>query len=146
MLSGAMTDTSGESDQTMAFGLLLDQRDGMIVLGLPGTEYQLHLKLAGAALLPKNQMVRGRIRALAMRVDKVAGGGRFIEPLYGRPRRLQGRIIAASSQANTITVQCPCPVECQLTADQQASSFDVGHWVSFDVQRGATFHPSAWPG
>jgi hypothetical protein len=88
--------------------------------------------------------VAGRIEANARRVDVAAGhrGGAYIEPVFGRPRRLQGRILAADSAANTITVHCACPFVCRLTDPRQlAEDFQVGAMVMFDVERGARFQP-----
>ena len=123
-----------------AQGTLLEQREGVIVLGLPGTEYQLHLRVSNPLPTPPNRPVSGRIVARAKRVDIVQTGGRFIEPVYGRPRRLQGAVIATDPGQNTITVDCGhCPFECVLTANQRAASFPIGALVSFDVEAGAVF-------
>jgi hypothetical protein len=112
-----------------------------IVLGLPGTEYRLHLVVSSPVTPDAVGWVRGRIYARAMRVDVVGKGGRFAEPVYGRPRRLQGVVVATDVSANTITVQGPCPFVCTLTADQRPDDFAPGQFVGFDVQRGARFEP-----
>src|SRR5690606_12854034 len=84
--------------------------------------------------------VAGRIYARAKRVDIVRVGGRYIEPVYGRPRRLQGRVVAIDAEANAIAVHCACPIICTLTAPgQSAEQFTLGQLVSFDVERGARF-------
>ncbi len=88
-----------------------------------------------------NKPIAGAIRARALRVDVAGAGGRFIEPAYGRPCRVQGRIIATDAGANTITVRAACPVVCELTANQRAADLPVGAIASFDVQSGATFEP-----
>ncbi len=127
----------------IAQGTLLEQRDGMIVLGLPGTEYQLHLRVSNPLQTPAHRPVSGKIVARAKRVDVVQTGGRFIEPIYGRPRRLQGAVVATNPGRSSITVDCgPCPFECVLTANQRAASFPIGALVSFDVESGAVFETS----
>jgi len=83
--------------------------------------------------------VTGTIFCRAKRVDVVPSGGRFIEPVYGRPRRLQGRISEINPKANTITVDAGCPFVCEVTVGQKAPSFQVDQLVSFDVERGARF-------
>jgi hypothetical protein len=125
-------------------GVLLEKSPDTIVLGLPGTDYKLHLAVddAGAAHLPElGKPLTGRISARAKRVDKVRSGGRYIEPIMGRPRRIQGRISAIDAHAMTITVWCGCPFTCVLTMNQKAADFAVGDLVSFDVERGARFEP-----
>lgn len=127
------------TDPTTVQGVLLEQREGMIVLSLPGTDYQLHLRVDRPVAAQPNQRVAGRITARAKRVDVVQTGGRYIEPVYGRPRRLQGVVVAAEAGKNQIVVHCGCPFICELTAGQKALDFPLGALVSFDIERGATF-------
>ncbi len=122
-------------------GRLIQQQDGTVVLGLPGTDYQLHLQAPTPIHAKPHGRVSGVITARAKRVDVVGTGGRYIEPVYGRPRRLQGTITATDLTLNTLTVDCACPVVCKLTMGQDASQFSVGQLVSFDVERGATLTP-----
>jgi hypothetical protein len=72
-------------------------------------------------------------------VDVITAGGRFIEPVFGRPRRVQGRIIGGDVRGNTLTVLAAVPVTVKLMSNQKAGSFAVGQQVSFDVEPGATF-------
>lgn len=134
-----MTQTIPTEDASMTRGLLLRKEPTQIILGLIDTDYQLHLQVDSMMEGALNQPINGHIFARAKRVDVVRAGGRFIEPVYGRPRRLQGRVTAVHSQANAITVHCGCSFFCELTAGQQASDFSVGLLVSFDVERGAVF-------
>jgi len=129
------------ANRSMVHGQLIEAGPEQIVLGLPGTDYQLHLVVSGPVSGEVGGRVAGRIRAKARRVDVVRTGGRYIEPVYGRPRRVQGRIIETDVAANTITVQCGCAMVCELMAGQKASDFSTGQLVSFDVERGATFVP-----
>ena len=126
----------------LARGLLVEIAEGSIGLNLPGTDYRLHLlvdaPVKGGEL---NKPIDGRILARAKRVDIVHTGGRYIEPVYGRPRRIQGRVIATDQEANTITVNCGTPFVCYLTADQKPRDFEIGSLVSFDIERGAQFEP-----
>ena len=131
-------------------GVLISRSENQIVLGLPGTDYQLHLEIEETDDLDAqpNDWVTGIIHARARRVDTVHTGGRFIEPVYGRPRRLQGTIVGTDLDANTITVDCGptsesvrtgCPFVCELVAGQKSAHLGVGALVGFDVERGATF-------
>ena len=115
----------------------------MVVLALPHTDYRIHLVADTASDALKhaevNKPIGGRIYAQAKRVDVVNTGGRFIEPVYGRPRRIQGRIISTDENANTITLFCGCPITAHLMPLQKAGQFSVGQMVSFDVEKGARF-------
>lgn len=119
-----------------------------VVIGFPNTGYKMHLQplpAGGAAGATEvGRKVIGRIRADARRVDVVTSGGRFVEPIFGRPRRVQGSVIDVDPAANTITVHAGVPILCRLTdARQRADRFSPGQFVSFDVLRGATFEPAA---
>lgn len=129
------------TNSTTARGTYVGVKEGMIIMSLPDTDYRLHLVVDRQIDATIGKPIEGCIRARAKRVDVIRSGGRFIEPVYGRPRRVQGRIIATDAQANTITVRCACPIECELTANQQAARFTVGQLVSFDIESGATFEP-----
>lgn len=128
---------------THATGVLVEKGDGRIVLSLPHTDYRLHLAAdaaAGAlAAAELNGRIAGRIVAAAQRVDVVTTGGRYIEPLYGRPRRIQGTIVATDTKTNTITINCTVPVECRLMPGQRAADFQPGQFVTCALERGARF-------
>lgn len=116
-----------------------------VVVSFPNSDYKIHLLPVGPAVGEPGERVIGLIRAEAKRVDVVRSGGRYVEPVMGRPRRVQGSIVAVNPQQNSITVHAGVPIVCKLTAPdrlgdkQQASAFQVGQFVSFDVLRGATF-------
>jgi len=119
-------------------------KPAMVVLTFYNTQYELHLLPVGDVVSPANapegKRVEGSIRADAKRVDVVTSGGRYVEPVHGRPRRVQGSIVATDNTKNTITVNAGVPIECRLTDRRQsAAQFEVGQFVSFDVMRGATF-------
>ena len=116
-------------------------KDGMIALNLPGTDYQLHLAVAGAPATNAQKRVTGKVVAQARRVDIVNTGGVFIEPVIGRPRRLQGRVVAQDAAANTLTIKAVAPFVCKLDGNQKAEAFPMGALVSFDIERGALFEP-----
>lgn len=126
-------------DHSLVRGRLLAAEDAGIVLGLSGTDYRLHLVTDAPTLPDAVGCVRGRILADAMRVDVVETGGRYLEPVYGRPRRLQGAVLAVDARRNAIVVQGPCPFVCALTADQRAEDFQPGQLVSFDMKPGVRF-------
>lgn len=131
----------------IARGVLADEREGVIDLAVPGTDYRLSLVVAAplgareSGMLDKK--IRGVIRAQARRIDVVVTGGRFIEPVYGRPRRVQGVIVALDPGADTVTVKAhdALPIVCKTNAQQHAADFKIGQFVGFDVAPGATFTP-----
>ncbi|MCC7203788.1 MAG: hypothetical protein IT441_01815 [Phycisphaeraceae bacterium] len=133
---------TGSADMTsdLVRGRLEGQAAGMIELALPGTDYRLSLATSGEVKADAVGQVSGRVRARARRVDVIRAGGRYVEPVFGRPRRLQGSVVAVDAGVNTITVYCGCPFICELTSPgQRAEKFEVGQMVSFDVERGARF-------
>ncbi|TVQ60510.1 MAG: hypothetical protein EA378_11615 [Phycisphaerales bacterium] len=133
----------------IALGKLLEVVDATatkpsyIVVSFPNTSYRIHLHPQGAIRTELGKRIEGVIQADARRVDKVGSGGRYVEPVFGRPRRVQGSIVAKDDKANTITVHAGVPIVCRLTdARQRADQFEPGDFVSFDVLRGATFTES----
>jgi hypothetical protein len=105
-----------------------------------GTSYELHLIPKGPIQAKVGKRLVGIIRALARRIDIVQTGGRYIEPVMGRPRRIQGSIVAIGPSTNSIVVDASVPIHCECTDPQRpATSFQVGQFVSFDVIDGATF-------
>ena len=127
----------------IATGVLAEKSPEKLVLAVPGTDYRLHLIPVGQVQGPLSERIRGTIRANAQRVDVISAGGRFIEPVFGRPRRVQGRITGGDVNANTLTVLAAVPITVTLMPHQKASQFAIGQMVSFDVEPGATFEESA---
>lgn len=129
----------------IARGVLVDERDGTIDLAVPGTDYRLALAVGSPLNAREHDMldrrIRGVIRAQARRIDVVVTGGRYVEPVYGRPRRVQGVIVGLDPNADTVTVQAhdALPIVCKTNGIQHATDFKVGQFVSFDVAPGATF-------
>jgi hypothetical protein len=113
-----------------------------IALEVPNTNYQLHLVPApGSAItaLPGKRLI-GVIRAMARRVDVVDTGGMYLEPVIGRPRRVQGRVLAIFPEAGTILVNAGVPIHLRLTdSRQRPGDFAIGDLVSTDVLDGAVF-------
>jgi hypothetical protein len=133
---------SQTATDTIVSGKLLESDDERIVLGIPHSDYQLHLAPVGPVTADAHGQVRGTIASRAQRVDIIESGGRYIEPVYGRPRRIQGRIIGADATANSITVHAGLVIAATLMAPQKTTDFARGQMVSFDVYRGATFTPA----
>ena len=111
-------------------------------IAFPNTSYLLYLLPTAQVTAEPGKRILGTVHARACRVDVVHTGGRYIDPLVGRPRRVQGTITAIDATSNTLTVDAAVPVHLQLTAPgQSASDFAVGQLVSCSVLDGATFTP-----
>ena len=132
---------SAVSNSPVARGILLEQSSDKLVLGLPGTDYRIHLAIKTPVEQEIGKRVSGRIYGSARRVDVCGTGGRLIEPVYGRPRRVQGRVIAVDAEANRITVFAACPITVDLLPTQSTGDFAEGMMVTFDVQSGTRFEP-----
>ncbi len=123
----------------IATGVLAEKSPEKLVLAVPGTDYRIQLVPTGSIDAQVNDRISGVIRAQAQRADVCKAGGRYIEPVFGRPRRVQGRIIGGDVKANTITVLASVPVTATLCPQQKTGQFALGQMVSFDVEPGATF-------
>jgi hypothetical protein len=130
---------SALTSDPVAHGVLADVKEGFIVLSVPGTDYRVHLQVAAPLAAKIGDHISGTIYGSAKRIDIVPTGGRFIDPVYGRPRRLQGRITALDPVKNTISVYAGLPFHCTIMAPQKTSGFELGQMVSFDIERGARF-------
>ena len=131
-MSGAVSTTD-----PLAHGTLLEVKEGFVVLGVHGTDYRVHLAISGAPTAAIGDHVSGTIYATAKRVDAIPTGGRFIDPVYGRPRRLQGRVVSLDPVKNVISIFCGLPFHCTMMTDQKTSQFELGQMVAFDIERGA---------
>lgn len=115
-------------------------KPGHIVIEFPNTSYQMHLLPTGPITTPIGKRIIGTIRATARRVDLVQTGGKYVEPVFGRPRRVQGTVIGGDDRARTLIVDAGMPIHCTMNDARQAPSmFPQGALVSFDVLDGATF-------
>ncbi len=131
-------------------------KPGYLVLSIPGSQYRLHLRPAPgpeAIKTAPGKKIAGIIEGQCRRVDIVTTGGRLVEPVIGRPRRVHGTVIAADPAKGAITVNAggaaavdglPLPFTARLgDARQNPSQFPIGVMVAFDVLDGATFTPVA---
>ncbi len=129
-------------DPSLARGELLSfgPSNSYIVMGVPNTSYQLHLVPTAPVTTQPGKRLIGTIRLEARRVDAVGTGGQFVEPVFGRPRRVQGTVIAHAG--NALVIDAGIPIHAVLTdARQKAEQFAVGQLVSFDAVAGATITP-----
>lgn len=115
-------------------------KPGYIVVSFPNTSYQTHLIPTGPIAATVGKRILGVVRARTRRVDSVETGGRYVEPVFGRPRRVQGTVVATDAMANTITVNAGFPLVCVIGDERQrAEQFAIGDMVTFDLPDHATF-------
>ena len=118
---------------------LIEQGDGYAVFSITETDYQLKLKSYKPFDAPAGKRIRGTIHADARRLDTCDTGGRFIEPVYGSPFRMQGDIIAIDKAAQTVTINCCVPVVLRIGKGQRAADFEVGDFITTGIMPGASF-------
>lgn len=138
-----MPDTSAATaaPPTVA-GKLLDHADGKIVIALPGTDYRMRLVIEIEPPVAVGQKITGTIHATARRVDVIPAGGSYVEPVAGRPRRVQGRIVGGHVPSRTLYVKAGPTLICTLSDERQnVGDFHLNQLVSFDVEPGAVFKP-----
>ena len=112
------------------------------VISFPNTSYRVHLEPVGEITVRPGKTIVGTIHARAKRIDTCATGGRFIDPVFGRPRRVQGSIVAIEGDA--VVVNAGVPIHCEPTDPRQkASDFEVGQFVSMGIEAGASFEEAS---
>ncbi len=131
-------------DPCLARGVLrsVEERDDgvRIVLSVPNTSYEIELRCDAKPSTPVGSRILGTIHAKAKRMDVVGTGGRYVEPVSGRPRRVQGRVVRVED--GEVVVNAGVPIHCTPTHPRQsAKDFHEDQLLSFDVLAGASFSP-----
>ncbi len=138
------TAMNASPDTLHARATLAEAPDGRVVLLLPASDYRITLAVDAAPTTQVGKRIRGLVRAQARRIDVVTTGGRFIEPIYGRPRRIQGTILAVDPAADTVTIapHDAFPVVCRTNEAQRAAQFKPGQFVACDLAPTTSFTPT----
>lgn len=127
-------------DPSLARGTLAQAGPELITIEFPNTNYRLDLRPVSPVHAAPGKRIIGVIRLDARRIDKVDTGGRYVEPVYGPIRRVQGTVVAI--QGDAVVVNAGMPIHCRpIDPRQKASDFAAGDFVSFDAMPGATFEP-----
>jgi hypothetical protein len=122
---------------------VIERTDQRVVLGIPNTSYQLHLAPTEAIDTPVGRRVKGTIRLNVWKVDFVSAGGEYVEPIYGRPRRVQGKAVAQGPGDNSIIIEVyDTPFLADLPIRWKASEITPGTRIGVEVHAGATFEPA----
>jgi hypothetical protein len=107
--------------------------DSTITLRVPNMNYCNTFAIKGTApSVTPGERIRGTIHAPAWKVDRVDLGGNYVEPLYGRPRRMQGTILSVNTAANELTVQVAYEVTVKMPEKYNAADFHPGERVGWD--------------
>jgi len=136
-----MSETAAPSSPTtppVVSGVVDEVHDAWIQIRIPDTDYRLRLVPAQGLSVKVGDKIDGVIRAQALRMDVIPAGGRYIEPVQGRPRRVQGRVVGGNVSLNEVYIKAGPGVVVTPMAPQRASDFSIGQMVSFDVRDGAT--------
>ena len=136
-------------DPRTARGLFIEHvpetatKPGYVRLGFPNTSYKLDLIPEGEVAGTPGKRIEGTVHAQAARLDPIGGGGRFVEPVFGTPRRVQGRVIAVNAETNEVIVSAGVPFHLHPTDPRQkATDFAEGQMVTCGVKGGAVFRQS----
>ena len=129
-------------DSSVARLYLTGQSADAVVLNIPGTGYQIHLRPTAPVEPTPQGRVRGVVRLPVWKLDVITAGGAFIEPIFGRPRRVQGTVIGAEPSGNAVIVDIfGQPFVGDLPPRWNAAELATGTRVGLDVKEGGTFEP-----
>jgi hypothetical protein len=106
--------------------------NGIVTLAVPGSNYRNSFQIQGDAHLTPGERLRGTIHAPAWKVDRVELGGNYVEPLYGRPRRMQGTILSVNAATNELTVRVGYEATVRLPDKYKAADYKAGERVGWD--------------
>ena len=130
--------------ESLARGILESLTDEQMVLVVPHTEYRLHL----APTVPAGEFdryvgkrIRGVIEATALRIHPARGGGCFIEPVWGAPRIIAGKVCSVDEAGRRVLVDAGVPMWVTAPDGQDLSGLSEGQLVNFYVRSGTTFRP-----
>ena len=111
-----------------------------------GTAYRLELVLdgdAGALAGRVGKRVSGTVRGRALRAWHATAGGCFIEPVWGMPRIVQGRVLAVDVQSNAVLIELAVPAWIEMESSQPVAQWQTGDMLNFYVESGMRFTPAA---
>jgi hypothetical protein len=126
-------------------GRITEVRGDAVVFQPTGTVYELLLQLSDASKYdgPIDTPISGVVRLSARKVYSVHSGGNFIEPIFGRPRIVQGRVRHIAETGRNLIVQAGIAISVDLpeassAIDLPSGAIRVGHLVNVTVLPGAS--------
>ena|SRR5437868_7132878 len=128
----------GKTSDFPAVGKVVSRDDTSVVFNPLNTTYEWKLLAAnfGGAI---GQRVEGFISVTARKVYTVPSGGNFIQPIFGPPRIIQGRVKYLDEKE--MVIHASTSIIVQLPADQDA--FDLANG---DLMVGSLANVVALPG
>jgi hypothetical protein len=121
----------------------IKQIDGDTVVFVPsGTNYELHLKREGESITgPIDKPIEATIKVTARKLWTVPSGGNFVQPIFGSPRIIQGRVKWLDERR--MVVQAGANFLVELPGNSQAldlasGGVEVGSLVNVTALPGAT--------
>ncbi len=122
-----------------------DEDSPCVCLSFANTNYKLCLD-PGCCIDQLRSMVGktvlGTIHATARRIDAVGAGGRSIDPVAGRPRRVMGKIVGIDPRSNGLVVNVGPDMTVWLMVSapgQHAKDFADVECITCDILPGASF-------
>lgn len=123
---------------------LAEAADDHVVLTFAGTDYRTTLRVTARPTTEVGKRITGVISGQARRIDVCGTGGKYIEPVYGRPKRVQGKITAVDLTAGTVTVDAGAmSIVVKTDPSQNTGDFSEGDFVTFAMLPGAVFTPES---
>ena len=104
----------------------------LVTLKTPNANYRNTFRCSSAADLVVGKRISGSIHAPARKIEAVSQGGNYVEPLFGRPRRMQGLVLKLNAAENSLLVQTAYETHVQLPPHQQATDYPPGSRVGWD--------------
>lgn len=138
-ISAGMTSTETTAARIAARGKVLREENGMIVFAPAGTNYELHLQPAGPFHGSIGQLIEAFINVAARKVYTVSTGGNFIQPIFGTPRIIQGRVLALDERR--LIVHAGAAIGVDLPSESHAIDLNRG-----PIARGSMVNVVASPG
>lgn len=117
--------------------------DRVAMLAVPGTDYVLHLAVDRPLDIPPGRRVRGTLHAEALRMHSSGSGGKFIEPIWGMPRIVQGSVLATDEANGRLLMDMVVPIWITPLKSDHPGAWKPGAMLNFYVKSGARFEPLA---
>lgn len=127
----------------LTIGRLVGKDDDTITLEIPGTSYKIKLACESSQVTTEiGKLISGTIHAKSLRMHGMAGGGRFIEPVWGQPRIVAGTIRAVDQDAGRVLVNVAVPMWVTCPEGQDFGILEPGSMATFYVESGTSFEPA----
>jgi len=137
-----------ENSNFPARGKVTSVTDQIVVFQPANTTYQLHLAPTSPFTGPQDKPLHAIVQVTARKVYTVPSGGNFIQPIFGPPRIVQGRVLYVDERSMVVQAGCPIHVElpsADLAIDLDNGNIAVGTMVNVVALPGAKFSQAEAP-